>query len=112
MTTSSRSREPCLKSRQSWRTEGIIFHGRASVAHCKVCVSSAGFAVRRGSHPTRVHLATPTGDMPSRGKRPTPQDVIADLAKQADELSRTAKRNRKSLTGANFYAEKLVQLRT
>jgi hypothetical protein len=50
--------------------------------------------------------------MPSRGKRRTPQDVIADLAKQADELTRTAKRNRKSLTGANFYAEKLVQLRT
>lgn len=57
-------------------------------------------------------MVTPTGDMRNRGKRPRPQDVIADLAKQADGLARTAKRNKKSLTGANFYAEKLIQLRT
>lgn len=50
--------------------------------------------------------------MPSRNKRPTPQDLIADLARQAVELARTAKRNNQSLTGNNFYAEKLVQLRT
>ena len=41
-----------------------------------------------------------------------PQDLIADLATKAGQLARTAKRHNKLLAGSNFYAEKLVQLRT
>jgi hypothetical protein len=50
--------------------------------------------------------------MATDDSRRRPQDVIADLATKAGELVRTAKRNKQSLTGSNFYAEKLVELRT
>jgi hypothetical protein len=40
-----------------------------------------------------------------------PQDVIRDLAKQAETVARTARRHRQSLNGSNFYAEKLAALR-
>lgn len=50
--------------------------------------------------------------MASDGEGHEPQDVIADLARKAVELVRTAKKHKQSLTGSNFYAEKLVRLRT
>lgn len=42
---------------------------------------------------------------------PTPPDVIAILAKQAEDVARIARRHRQSLSGSNFYAEKLAALR-
>jgi len=45
-------------------------------------------------------------------ERLRPHEVIADLAMKAGEVVRTAKRHKKSLSGDNFYAEKLVRLRT
>src|SRR5438105_4700677 len=47
----------------------------------------------------------------SKRRQSTPPDVIADLAKQAEVVARTARRHRQSLSGSNFYAEKLVSLR-
>lgn len=42
----------------------------------------------------------------------TPQDLIAELAKQAEGIARTARKHNKSLNGSNFYGEKLAELRT
>ncbi len=41
----------------------------------------------------------------------TPQDSIAELAGQAEEVARTARKHNQSLKGSNFYAEKLAKLR-
>jgi len=48
----------------------------------------------------------------SKRRQPSPQDVIAVLAKQAEGVARTARKHNKSLNGSNFYAEKLAELRT
>jgi hypothetical protein len=41
----------------------------------------------------------------------TPTDKLAALVKRALELAKTARRNRMSLSGSNYYANKLVELR-
>jgi len=40
-----------------------------------------------------------------------PTDKLAALAKRAVDLAKTARRNRKNLSGSNYYADKLVELR-
>jgi Domain of unknown function (DUF4145) len=50
--------------------------------------------------------------MVARIEAESPQARILELASAAEELARTAKRNGKTLTGLNFYGNKLVQLRT
>ena len=42
----------------------------------------------------------------------SPSDVLNDLVKTALTVSKKARRNRKSLSGDNFYGNKLAQLRT
>lgn len=44
-------------------------------------------------------------------KAASPQERLAALAKEAVECSRTAARHKKSLSGVNFYADKLSKLR-
>ena len=44
-------------------------------------------------------------------RRPSPQVVIADLAKRAEGIARMARKHNQSLNGSNFYAEKLAELR-
>lgn len=43
--------------------------------------------------------------------RDAPTDTLAALVKRATELAKTARRNHANLSGANYYADKLVQLR-
>jgi len=50
--------------------------------------------------------------MATDDKRGRPQDVVADLANAVPAVVRAAKRHKKSLTGSNFYADKLVQMRS
>src|SRR6266567_2556019 len=40
-----------------------------------------------------------------------PTDNLAALVKQAVDLAKTARRNRMNLSGSNYYANKLVELR-
>jgi hypothetical protein len=47
----------------------------------------------------------------SKERQPTPPGVIADLAKRAEAVARTARKHRQPLGGSNFYAEKLASLR-
>jgi hypothetical protein len=47
----------------------------------------------------------------SKPRASTPPDVIAELAKDAEVVARTARKHRQSLGGSNFYAEKLAALR-
>jgi hypothetical protein len=42
---------------------------------------------------------------------PTPQESLTNLVENAVALARTAKRHNKSLSGANFYANKMASLR-
>jgi hypothetical protein len=60
------------------------------------------------------HIATPTGRMTSKKKQrnlPGPQ-ALEVLVQSAIDVAKKAKRNGKSLTGDNFYANKLVDLRS
>jgi hypothetical protein len=51
-----------------------------------------------------------TARRPSRG-RGLPAVLLDELAKQALEVAKKARRHRKSLSGDNFYGNKLVELR-
>jgi len=48
----------------------------------------------------------------SDGTEPLPVDRIVSLSLEAQNVARTAKRNGQSLGGANFYADKMANLRT
>jgi hypothetical protein len=57
-------------------------------------------------------MATRTGDGAALPPRPSPADRIDALAQAALGIARKANRQRKSLSGANFYADKLAELRS
>lgn len=46
-----------------------------------------------------------------RSNSSTPQERLVELANQAIQVAKTARRNNKSLNGANFYANKMANLR-